>query len=251
MSWEAAVDSWLLTLCARARAHTRQVFPPLRQHGCMLVLPGYCSHAMIHTQIYASLFPLKRIQSWRLSTQQPADSIKVQRFAKLQHTGSLCSQLSHSVTTSTESGQSWPFYWLQNCWQPALAAVDIGFFLFYFPSCKYVWMFVHVHVHAFLSTHFNGIQNTKVPDQTAPSSQYFLPLLFCFFHSCHQPKENDDGGRCSFSGIIFTSQMRWLHIANLAQIFFLFCMSWVNLSCLRNWCILICNNLCRYLIWRL
>lgn len=126
-------------VCARAR----QVFPPLSQHGCVLVLPGYRSHAVIHTQIHTFLFPLKPIQSWRLCTQQPADSIKVQRFAKLLHTGSLCSQLSRSVTTSTESGQSSPFYWLQSCWQHVLAALYRQSFL---------KMFLHVSMQGSLCT---------------------------------------------------------------------------------------------------
>lgn len=54
--------------------------------------------------------------------------MKVQRFAKLQHTGSLCSQLSPSVTTSTQRGQSETLCWLQNRWQPALAAEEHGIF---------------------------------------------------------------------------------------------------------------------------
>lgn len=88
---------------------------------------------------------------------------------------------------------------------------------FYFPSCRYVWMLVHVHVRAFLSTHFNGIQNTELLDQASPpwglSSRYFLPPLFCFFHNCHRPKGIYDGGRydcwcrarCSFLDVIYTS----------------------------------------------
>lgn len=59
MSWEAAVDSWLLTVwmpvCGCVCARARQVFPPLSQYGCMLVLPGYRSHAVIHTNTHVSL----------------------------------------------------------------------------------------------------------------------------------------------------------------------------------------------------
>lgn len=164
-------------VCACACTRARQLFPPLSQYGCMLVLPGYRSHAMIHTQIYASLFPLKRIQRWRLCSQQPADSIKVQRFAKLQHTGSLCSLCHHF---------HWKWSELAVLLVPELLAACAGsrvtsdFFFFYFPSCKYAWMFTHVHGHAFLSIHFNGIQTRNC--RTRPLRPELAPLnIFSHF----------------------------------------------------------------------
>lgn len=123
-----------------------------------------------YTQIHAFLFPLKPIQSWRLCTQQPADSIKVQRF---------CQTAAHWLSMLTALSLCHHFHWkwskLAILLAPELLAACAGSlvtleFFFYFPSCKYVWTFVHVHVCAFLSTHFNGIQNTELPDQATPSS---------------------------------------------------------------------------------
>lgn len=100
MSWEAGVDSWLLTACAwgRERVFTctgvRGLFPPITPcvHVCMQVWFARRLHK------HALLSSLKLLQHYSLPPHththtQPHTgyTVKVQKFAKLQQTGILLS----------------------------------------------------------------------------------------------------------------------------------------------------------------
>lgn len=80
------------------------------------------------------------------------------------------------------------------CWQPCI----IRFFFLNVPSCKNVWKFVHVHVHAFFSSHFQRrlLRPVSSDIRRGRFSRRCLPLCFCFFHNCHRHRGNNDGYRC-------------------------------------------------------
>lgn len=120
MSWEAGVDSWLLTMCVHApvclcvfACSCVRSFPttkPLcaRMQVLFARLLWQCSDTQTHT--FSSLWSLSSTgDSVHTHTHTHAQTVKAQRFAKLKQTGFLLRSNTHSVTVATETGQSWLF----------------------------------------------------------------------------------------------------------------------------------------------